>query len=147
MKIGWGWKIVLVYSGFVVLIIALVVASTNQKFDLVSKDYYKDEIAYQGVLDAGKNQAGLSKAVAIHANESAVTIEFPDEFKSKVLSGNINFYSPVNSAWDRNFKINADNNSVSISRRELNNTRYTIKISCSVDGKNYYQESEIQLHS
>ena len=147
MKIGWGWKIAGLYSGFVVLILILVIKANNQHFDLVSKDYYDAEIGYQKVLDAGKNQASLSKSLNIHANSSDVVIEFPDEFKSKVLSGDIQFYAPVNSEWDRTFKINAQNNTVSISRNDLKNTRYTIKISCVVDGKNYYQESDILLHS
>ena len=91
MKIGWGWKIAVLYGGFVVLMVSLVVASNRQKFDLVSKTYYDDEIAFQKTLDAAKNQAGLSEAVSIHANKDSVTINFPAEFKDKALSGNILF--------------------------------------------------------
>ncbi len=147
MKIGWGWKITILYSCFVVLMVTLVVASSRQKFDLVSKNYYDDELAFQKTLDAGKNQAGLSQPVSIHANKDSVIIDFPDEFRSKVLSGDIRFYSPVNEDWDKSFKINTGNNSVTVSRKSLRNTKYTIKINCAVDGKNYYQESEILLHS
>ena len=147
MKIGWGWKIVLLYSCFVTLIVTLVVASSRQKFDLVSKNYYDAELVFQKTLDAGKNQANLSTPVSIHANESAVTVDFPEEFRGKALSGDILFYAPVNADWDNTVKINANNNSVIVSRKLLHNTRYTIKINCVVDGKNYYQESEILLHS
>jgi len=147
MKIGWGWKIAILYSGFVIMILCLVIAANHQHFDLVSKDYYEEEIAYQKVLDAGKNQSALSHPLNIHADGKSVTIDFPDEFKSKVLSGDIQFYAPVNAEWDRNFKINAQDNSVTILRSALHDTRYTVKISCTVDGKNYYQESEILLHS
>lgn len=147
MKINWGWKIAILYSGFVVLILTLVIGANRQHFDLVSKDYYEEEIAYQKVLDAGKNQSSLSQPLSIHANDKAVIIDFPEEFKSKLLSGEIQFYAPVDASWDRNFKINAVNNTVTIQRSALRNTRYTIKISCSADGKNYYQESEIFLHS
>lgn len=145
--LSWGWKIALTYGGFVVLIISLVWASSRQHFDLVSKDYYEEEIAYQKVIDAGKNQSALSKPVTIYANDKTVTIEFPNDFKGKSLSGNIQFYAPVNAGWDRNYKIGGQDNRVTIQRSELQNTRYTIKISCTADGKNYYQESEIMLHS
>ncbi len=147
MKLSWGWKIGILYCGFVVGMLTLVIASNHQHFDLVSKDYYEAELGYQKVIDAGKNQSTLSQPLSIHANEKTVTIDFPNEFKSKILSGDIQFYSPVNSDWDRNFKINAENNSVTILRSALQNTRYTIKIKCAVDGKSYYQESEIFLHS
>jgi hypothetical protein len=144
--LSWGWKIMLMYLGFVALILSLVIASSHQHFDLVSKDYYADEIAYQKVIDAGKNQSSLSRPVSIYANEKAVTIEFPDEFKTKELAGNIQFYAPANAEWDRNFKISTQDNKVTIPRSGLRNTRYTIKISCNVGGKSYYQESEIMLH-
>lgn len=147
MKISWSWKIGLLYGTFVVLMLALVIAANSQHFDLVSKDYYEEEIAYQKVIDAGKNQSALSQPLTVHANANAVTIDFPEEFKSKALSGHIQFYSPVNSEWDRKFDITPQNNSVTILRSKLQNTRYTVKISCTVDGKNYYQESEIMLHS
>ncbi len=147
MRIGWGWKIALLYGSFVVLILCLVIASNNQHFDLVSKDYYDAEIGYQKIIDAGKNQSALSAPLMVHANENSVTIDFPEEFRNKELSGNIEFYAPVNAQWDRSFKISAQNNSASIPRNRLQNTRYTVKISCTVDGKNYYQESEIMLHS
>jgi len=147
MKIGWGWKIGILYSGFAVFILCLVIGANRQKFDLVSKDYYEEEIAYQKVLDAGKNQSALSKPINIHADAKCIVIEFPEEFRSKVLTGQVQFYAPVNAEWDRDFKLDKQNNSFTVSRSSLHNTRYTIKISCMVDGKNYYQESEILLHS
>ena len=147
MKLGWGWKIAILYGSFMILILSLVVASNHQQFDLVSQNYYGEEIAYQKVLDAGKNQSQLSQPLGVHANDKTITIDFPDEFRNKALSGTVQFYSPVNSAWDRIYKINADGNSITINRNELRNTRYTIKISCRADSKCYYQESEIILHS
>ncbi len=147
MKLSWGWKITILYVGFVLFMSTLVIASSHQHFDLVSKDYYEEEIAYQKVMDAGKNQSTLSRSLNIHANGQSVIIDLPDEFKSKAVTGNVKFYSPVDASWDKDFKIDAENNSINISRSVLRNTRYTIKISFSADGKNYYQESEIILHS
>ncbi|MEI8279214.1 MAG: FixH family protein [Bacteroidota bacterium] len=147
MKLGWGWKIAVLYGGFVALILVLVIASNYQKIDLVSSKYYDAELAYQKVIDADKNQTALSMPVNIHANESAVSIEFPEMFKDKAITGDIEFYAPVNSEWDRNFQINTQNNIATILRSSLRNTRYTVKVSYKVDGKDYYQESEIFLHS
>jgi hypothetical protein len=147
MKIGWGWKIGILYGVFVAGIIFLVVSSSRQSFDLVSKKYYDAEIGYQKTIDANKNQAALSAPLSVHANGQAVQIEFPDEFRTKKIACEIEFYAPVNSTWDRNFKVVAENNSVVILRNKLRDTRYTVKVSYTVDGTNYYQESEIYLHS
>jgi nitrogen fixation protein FixH len=146
MKLGWGWRIALLYGGFVGLIMVLVVASSRQHFDLVSKNYYDAELGYQKVIDAGKNQSELSAPINVHANSGEVALDLPAEFSGKQVTGDVEFYSPVNAAWDRTFKLNAQNNIVSISRSTLQQTKYVVKINCIVDGKNYYQESEILLH-
>jgi len=145
MQIGWGWKITLLYSGFVALILFLVISSSRQQIDLVSKNYYEQEIRYQDVINAGKNQSGLSAALGVSSNANTVTISFPEEFKGKAISGNVQFYAPVNAAWDKSFTINAENNAIIIPRSELHDTRYIVKISCIADGKNFYQETELML--
>ena len=147
MKISWGWKIGILYVGFMGLIVTMVVASNRQHCDLVSEDYYGEEIAYQKVIDAGKNQAKLSRPLAVHATGKEVVIDFPEEFRDKVLNGDVKFYSPVDATWDRSFKISTTNNTFSVLRSALKDTKYTVKISCVVDGKTYYQESEIMLHA
>lgn len=147
MKISWGWKITILYSCFVVGMVGLVVASSHQKFDLVSNDYYKDEIQYQKVIDANKNMTAFSKAILIHANSNDVIIEFPNELKDKAVKGSIEFYSPVNKDWDKSFKLNVVNNTFTVSRQQLRNTNYVIKVNFDVDGKPYYQETSIQLHN
>jgi hypothetical protein len=145
MTIGWGWKIAMGYLGFVAMIICLVVASGRQKIDLVSKDYYKDEIAYQQVLDASKNQADLQGALTIHANKQEVVIDFPPEFDQKILSGNVQFYCAVNDKWDRKFDIKTTNARHSISRDGLHPATYTAKVNYRVDDKDFYYEIPINL--
>ena len=43
MKLGWGWKIAILYGVFAVLIVSLVIASNRQHFDLVTDDYYGEK--------------------------------------------------------------------------------------------------------
>ena len=144
-QLNWGFKITLLYSVFAVGIIFLVVASSRQQIDLVSADYYKQEVGYQKVIDASKNQAALTAPVVIHANSYTVIFDLPAELRGKEVTANIDFYSPVNKEWDRNFKVTTSENSISIGRDKLEAKNYTIKISYTVDGKDYYQESAIQL--
>ena len=146
MNIGWGWKIGVLYGGFVALILTLVIGSSRHSSELVSEDYYGDELAYQKVIDASKNQSGLSHPMEVHADANSVVIDLPEEFRNKEVYGSVQFYSPVNSKWDRNFKIDKEVNSIYINRSKLQNTRYVLKVSCRVDGRDYYQESELYLH-
>ena len=145
IQFSWGWRIALLYVSFVIMMLVLVISSSRQKFDLVSADYYKDEIAYQTVVDASQNQAALSGSLAIRASDKVIAIDFPAEFSGKNIQGTINFYSAVDKDLDRNFAINAAHNSMEIARGSLCKTNYKMKLSYSVNGKNYYQESELNL--
>jgi len=144
MRIGWGWKIAGLYGGFVAMIICLIVASSHQNIDLVTQDYYKDEIGYQAVLDASRNQAQLTGEFAIHANDNAVIIEFPAEFGTKAVSGNVLFYSAANKDWDKAVRIEGGD-AMTVPRSQLHATMYEVKISYSVDGRDYYYQTRIDL--
>lgn len=145
MKINWGVKIALLYSGFVALIVVLVAGSMRQDFDLVAPDYYGQEIKYQQVIDAGKNQSALTAPAAIHASEQTVTIDFPAEFAGKTITGKVQFYSAVNADWDRVLDITTENNSMVVARQQLQRTNYTVKLTWNCDGKPYYQETTLNL--
>lgn len=145
IKINWGVGIAFLYIGFVVLIIFLVTGSMRQDIDLVADDYYEQELKYQQVLDAAKNQSALKKPVQIYADEANVIVSFPEEFSNKTIQGHIHFYSPQQSAWDKKVALNNVRGAVLIPRTELQKAGYKIKLSWAVDGKNYYQESNISL--
>lgn len=146
MKFGWGSKIAFLYIGFVLLIIALVTGSMRQDVDLVTDNYYEQELAYQDVLDAGKNQAALSSPVSIHANETMVTFEFPSEFSQQMINGKVQFYSPMEETWDKVIAMNSIAGGIlTVPRSELQKTKYKIKINWEAAGKKYYQESDINL--
>lgn len=135
----------MLYLSFVAMIVTLVVSSSKQKFDLVSQEYYKDEIAYQHVLDASRNQAGLAGTLVVRGDSKAITFEFPAEFTGKSITGTIQFYSAVNKQWDRTFPVSTTDNKMVIDKKALYPTNYKIKLSYAIDGKDYYQENELNL--
>jgi len=146
MSISWGWRIELIYGGFAAMIICLVVASSHQRIDLVSKDYYKQEIAYQEVIDASKNLSNLAGNISVHANANEIIIDFRDDFKNKALAGTVNLYAASNENWDKDYPIAVKNNRMTIPRARLHNARYTIKVNYVVDGNSYYYQTQIDLH-
>lgn len=146
IKLSWGTRITVLYLGFVALIVFLVAGSMRQSFDLVSPDYYQKELEYQNVIEAGKNQATLSAPVAIVSSSDFVTISFPNEFRDKVVKGTVQFYSPVNSAWDVTQALEVTNNICNVNRTKLKNSSYKVKIAWESNGKKFYQESEVNLH-
>ena len=79
MKLSWGYKIMFVYLAFVAGIGFLVFKASNQEFDLVTKDYYEQELKYQQVIDQSANASKLSTPVSIEKKEEQLKISFPEE--------------------------------------------------------------------
>lgn len=144
-KIGWGTRVALLYGGFVAIIVILIVGSMRQDFDLVSKDYYAEEIAYQNTIDASSNQAALSAPATVAIGADHVTISLPQEFKDKVVNADLHFYSPISASLDRKFNEHTDNGDVVLMRGNLKNERYKLKMNWESEGKKYYQESDVDL--
>lgn len=145
IKLNWGAKIALLYLGFVAIIAALVIGSMRQSSELVSNDYYNQELKYQSVLDAAKNQAGLAAPVAYAITGKQLLLQFPETFKNKELKGTVKFYSAANSSWDMEMNILCADGHVALNIDMLKATTYTMKISWTADGKEYYQENKINI--
>ena len=60
---NWGYKILTVYIIFIAGILLLVFKSSTQNQDLVTKDYYEQELKYQQVIDATERANALSSEV------------------------------------------------------------------------------------
>jgi hypothetical protein len=136
---NWGLKIACLYGGFVLVIGGLVYGSMRQQFDLVTDDYYKQEIAYQQVLDAGKNQSRLSAPVKLTQTGTQLQLEFPQDFAGKHLSGSVQFYSPVAASRDQRVEFNTDQLLQELAVDGLQKGTYQVKLQWTADGEPYYQ--------
>jgi hypothetical protein len=145
IKINWGTKIAIGYIAFVGLIASLVIGTMKQRTDLVSSNYYEQELKYQDKIDAGKHQSELSAPISFIVEDTRVVLEFPRELNGKEITGTVQFYSPVQSNWDKTISIKASNNIFPVSRPVLHRTKYIVKVDWVTEGKNYYQESTLDL--
>ncbi len=65
---NFGSKITVLYLSFVGLILTLVFMCFGQKVELVSKDYYAQELKFQDKIDAINNEKGLSGSISHSLN-------------------------------------------------------------------------------
>lgn len=146
LKINWGTRILLLYAGFVMLIVTLVYKSMRTDFDLVSNDYYNEELKYQDIIDAGKNQSRLSAPVQIDATVSTTTFHFPAEFDNTKMKGTAHFYSAVNQKWDKLYSIEIVNGNSIIYTNDLKPASYLVKLHWTNNDLPYYQETSIDIN-
>lgn len=146
MTINWGTKIFLLYSGFVLLIGVLVWKSTHTKIDLVTEDYYAQELTFQKKLDAESATAALASKPVMSVTPEAIMIFFPQDFAGKPIQADLQLYNPANAALDKNFtNLNAADGKLDIERKDLPAAKYIGKLSWKCEGKTYYQEAPLNL--
>lgn len=145
IKLGWGTRVGLLYLAFVALIVTLVYKSMQQEFDLVSTDYYNEELKYQDVIDASNNQAALSSPVTITQQADEIVMQFPKEFAQSNMTGTAQFYSKIDADWDKKFEVRIVDGVCRMPTTTLAATNYQVKLKWWLNEKPYYQETEIKI--
>lgn len=110
MKFTFTAGIIAFFSIWAIVLFILIYKSTQENIDLVAKDYYNREIAFQGQIDKEKNAAALSQPLQVSFNPSGNAVEFvfPQEFRSKPITGSIHFFRPDNASIDFEVKLEGD---------------------------------------
>ena len=143
---SWGVKITLLYSGFVLLIVTMVSMSMSQKVDLVSKDYYEQELQFQDKINQMDRTKALSEQLSWQVQNDELVLDFPDQFKGQQTSGKIFFFRPSDAGLDKNIKIQADTlNTKGISIKSLKKGLFKMQVNWEVENIQYYNEGFIQI--
>ena len=143
MKLSWGYKIAFVYIGFVAFIGILVYKASNQKFDLVTQDYYEQELKYQQVIDQAANTSKLSTPVVVERREGALKISLPDEMKSKKKHVEFYLYHAADAKKDFRRSFQLDENELTQALPAGMSGMYELKLSWEAEGVKYYFEQKL----
>ncbi len=142
---SWGNKLIIVFIVFAALMATLVYKATQTKFELVSKNYYQDELRYQDKIDGAAN-AALEAPISIQVNDEIISIEFPDAQKNANITGEAWFYCSVDATKDKRFVLSVDSTGIQrIERKGLQKGDYQIKISYEINQKKYYVAQQLHL--
>ena len=147
MALNFGHKLVLVFIAFGLLMGTLIYMSVKTEFELVSKDYYKEELAYQQVIDARNNAATLSAEIQLNYKDKLLKIQMPAEMVGKVQSGQIIFYCPSDSDKDTVLDLQTDETgqqSIEIGKT-ISPASYKLKFKWQSNDTAYYQENFMNL--
>ena len=86
MKINWGTGIVLAFIGFISFIMYFIITMNVDKtyeHDLVTEDYYAEELDYQNDINKLENSKKLSENISYKKTEEGLVIYFPNNLKMK----------------------------------------------------------------
>ncbi len=143
---NWGNKLFLTFIVFGASMMYLVYRSVNTNYELVEKDYYKSELRYQQVIDGTNRVNQLSTAVKIEQTDSGIILELPLEMKEQEITGDVLFYCAYDQKKDKKFSLQPDTNRVQrFPPTAISPGSYTVKITWSCEGKNYFSEKNLTV--
>ncbi len=142
---NWGYKIMIVYIAFAIGITAMVIKSSTQKIDLVTEDYYAQELKYQDNIDANKRTTALSSKVKYEMANGRLAITLPVEFESKEVSGRLLLYCPSDDSKDIKKDFTTNNRTLTTALPPTIKGAYQIQLSWVAEGNAYYFEENLFL--
>jgi len=143
---NWGYKLTLVFVVFAIGIFYLVYQSMHINTELVAKEYYKDELKYQQVIDGVKSANELSDKIQISQQNEMIIVQLPAEMKNEKVSGTIWFYCAAEEKKDRHLALEPDADAVQhISRKIFIPGSYTVKFDWHSNNKHYYSEEAFTI--
>jgi len=144
MTINWGNKLLIVFVLFAANICYMVYRCTKTNVDLVTAEYYKDELAYQQVIDGTTKANALSSPVTMQKKEKEIVMQFPAEMKNTAFTGTVYFYCASNQHNDRTIVING-NMQQAINAQLLAHGNYVVKINWQAGSAHYYHELPLTI--
>lgn len=147
MTMNFGHKLILVFLAFGALMGTLVYMSLNTEFELVSKDYYKDELAYQEVIDASRNANQLNSKLSVAQSDGQVVLQLPGEMTGQAVKGEVYFYCAADSRKDRKIALQTDSQgkqAFDIGKAVVP-AGYKVRVNWTAGEKKYYNEVYLRV--
>jgi hypothetical protein len=142
---SWGNKLIVVFIVFAALMATLVYKATQTKFELVSKDYYQDELRYQDKIDGAAN-AALEAPLLVGLKDGSVILEFPALQKNSNITGEAWFYCSVDASKDKRIALDVNTFGIQqIDAKRFRKGNYVVKISYEANRKKYYSAHPLRI--
>ena len=140
---NWGKWIIVSFVLFAGFIGTLVTVCIRQDVNLVSKDYYNEELQYETQLQRIKNVSHLqSKPVIKVLEKGFIQIAF-DRF-GEIEKGELKLFRPSDPTNDRSYMLTTTSSlTQEFPTNNLNRGMYRAKMQWKMNGKEFYFEEVI----
>lgn len=141
---NWGKWIVVSFLLFIGFMAVIVTISMKRDVNLVSNQYYHDDLIYQSQLQRKNNTETLSQKPVFAITSDQLKVAFPG--KHQIDNGNVVVFRPSNSKLDQNFALSTSSDSVQVfALQPLEKGAYRIKMTWSSEGKEFYIEKFVVI--
>lgn len=145
---NWGTGVITAFILFFGVIFTMSYISMQQDISLVADNYYEQELAYEDQMERIKNTGGLTEkpSITVDKGELQALLTFPENIKSTVYEGSIQFFRPSNARLDQTFTIQLNDEGVqTFDISEFSKGLWKVKISWKAKNREFYNESTLIL--
>jgi nitrogen fixation protein FixH len=142
----WPYAIIAAFVIFISGTIGLIVLACAHRTELVSADYYEQEIKFQNRLDQMRRTAELSVpgAVAYDIGKQRIRICLPAGQSREAVSGRIQLYRPSAAGLDRQVALTPDREGVQmVEAKDLRPGLWKVRVSWTVGDSDYFIDQKI----
>ena len=144
----WPYAIVIYFVVFISFIAAFITWAVRQNTDLVSKDYYSEEILFQKRIDTVNRTRAFTKEVAIRYDDAtrAITIQLPAEHAAQAVAGSVHLYRPSDAKLDRELKLApSDKGMQRIDTANLQAGLWKVRVQWTVNDEEFYFDQTVVI--
>lgn len=130
---------------FIIFILGLIFTfpTDSKNSDLVSDNYYEEELEYQKIIDAKHNAARLKELPKYKATSYGIEISFPEDVKPDANKINFVLFRTEDSNLDVKKEITLNNHKFIIPGKVISKGSYTLKIKWTESKKPYQVDYDI----
>ena len=144
MNMDFGKWIVVAFVFFGFFIATLVTVCIRQDINLVSKNYYQDELAHQQKMDLVRNTQALEASPQISLDEGRVSITFPGF--GLLQKGELRLLRPSDERLDHKFPLLPSPDSLQqFVLPHWQRGLYRVSMQWTMEGKDFYYEKLIVM--
>jgi hypothetical protein len=144
MKLNFGNWIVVAFILFASFIGTLVTVCVREDVDLVSKDYYQQELVYQDQIQRLNNTSDLKERPEFKIADQRLVVTY-DQWDN-IDKGELKLFCPSNPKMDRNFPLVRSGDPVqSFEVENLQKGMYRARLTWEMGGKEFYIEEVVYI--
>ena len=145
-KFTWGHGIVLALAAFIIFILSMIFFFSRgwQNAEMVSEDYYADELAYQQTIDAKQRADQLTEKPEYYQDRNGIKITFPPSVNNNSAKVRFDLFRTDDQRLDvkKDIKLDAQN-AIVIPAKILAPGNYTLKLHWNTGGKDYQIDYDV----
>ena len=144
----WPVSIICFFIVAIIGCVSFVVFCSRYPADLVSADYYEQEVRYQKQIDTLQRtqQSGEAASVSYDADRKQITVSLPKAHSSAGTAGSIQLYRPSALDQDRRIKLAPDaNGAQTIDASDLLPGLWKVRVTWSVDNREFYVDQKVVI--